>query len=66
MLSYLPPPPSGFTPWVYKNDATGVYIQITSSGDAASVIALNRLVGQFTANQASLAGTTFTAWLQKN
>lgn len=68
---YLPPPPNGFTQWVYKNDATfggagGVYIQITGPGDAASSIALTRLLGQFTSKQASLSGNTFTAWILNN
>ena len=63
---FLPPPPNGFTAWVYKNDNTGVYIQTTSSGDGANTIALNRLLGQFTSNQAALSGLTFTAWIQKN
>ena len=71
---YLPPPPSGFNAWVYKNDAAyggkgGVYLQIscsTSPCGAAAGIALTRLQAQFTANQASTAGNTFTAWIQNN
>lgn len=63
---FLPPPPNGFTPWVYKNDASGTYIQITFPNDAAAAIALNRLLGQFTSNQAGASGLTFTAWIVKN
>ena len=62
---FLPPPTSGFSEWTYGNDSTGVYIQITSSGDAAGVNALSRLANQFSPGQYTYTtgGLTFTAWI---
>lgn len=65
---FLPPPPSGFSEWKYQNDANGVYIQITSPNDAASLDALARLRNKFNTcqaeiNYASCGTNCFTAWL---
>ena len=65
---FLPPPPAGFNEWVYKNDGGGVYIQITSTGDAASVNALSRVLNKFVAgtSQASVTGLTLKVWIQQD
>jgi hypothetical protein len=71
---FLPSPPGGFNPWVYKSDTTfggsgGVYVQISCTAatcDAASGIALTRLLAQFTSKQASISGNTFTGWILNN
>lgn len=68
---FLPPPPNGFTEWVYVNDANGVRIKITAPTDAASTNALTRLMNKFSTCQADLnyggcGATCFTAWVQRN
>jgi len=65
---FLPPPPAGFTEWVYANDTNGVYLQITAPSDAASVNALNRIMTKFATCQADLdygscGARCFTVWV---
>lgn len=76
---FLPPPPAGFSEWVYVNDTSGspapngkgVYIRITAPDDAAAVQALDRLMSKFSADQADLnyggcGARCFTAWILRN
>jgi hypothetical protein len=68
---FLPPPPSGFSEWVYKNDANGVYLQTTGPQDAAAINALGRLMSKFNTCQADLnygacGARCFAVWVQRN
>ena len=65
---YLPPPVSGFTEWLYINDAAGVRIRTTGPNEAAVIQALARLDAKFDACQADInyggcGSTCFTAWI---
>ncbi len=68
---FLPPPPGGFGEWTYANDANGVYLQIISPGDAASLAALTRLMTKFNTCQADLnygacGAGCFTLWILRS
>lgn len=65
---FLPQPPSGYTEWLYINDANGVRIRTTGPNDAATAQALTRLVAKFATcqadiNYAACGSTCFTAWI---
>jgi len=51
---FLPPPPSGFSEWIYVNDTDGVYFKITADNIASATAALDRLYSRFTGCQAAL------------
>lgn len=64
----LQPIPSGFSEWIYINDAAGVRVQTTAGNDAAGIDALNRLMNRFSTCQADLnyggcGARCFTAWI---
>ena len=68
---FLPPPPSGFSEWTYKNDAAGVYIQTTAPANATAIAALQRLFPKFNScgydmNYGACGATCFTLWIQRN
>jgi hypothetical protein len=69
---FLPPAPTGFSDWVYKNDAFGVYLQTTAPADSAALNALDRLLTKFATCQADYpnyngcGARCFTAWIQRN
>lgn len=64
----LPPPPDGFSDWVYVNDTNGVRIKITAPNTASGTATLDRLMEKFATCQADLdygscGARCFTAWI---
>jgi hypothetical protein len=55
----LPSPIPNFTPWLYKKDATGVYIQTTSTDSTNFAEVLTQIRANFDANE--LTTTTLAA-----
>lgn len=65
---FLPQPPTGFSEWLYINDAAGVRIVTTGAVDGATSQALTKLVAKFATCQADLnygacGATCLTAWI---
>lgn len=70
--SFLPPKPQGFQEWQYKNDANGVYLQITAEPENFLYeTTLTRLLDKFVTCQADInynncGANCFTAWIKRN
>ncbi len=58
---FLDPLPNGFGAWSYVNDASGIKVSVTSSGDGDRNISLSRAAAKF--SQASVTGNTLTIWI---
>lgn len=63
---YAPVPIPGFSAWAYQNDGLGVRLSTSAtSADPLFVNALAKLRQKYAANEASLAGGTFTLWIMQ-
>lgn len=69
--AFLPPPPSGFENWTYRNNNNGVYLQIMGSANNATAAAtLIRLKAKYANCQADInygncGETCFTVWIKR-
>lgn len=61
---YLNPVPAGFSDWQYVNDASGIYVTITSDGSNDLGIAMDRAASKITG--ATITGATMKAWIIQN
>lgn len=63
--NFLPANITGFGSWIYTNDATGVKLTLTSTGEADYNIAASMAAAKYVATEAGQAGNVFTLWVIK-
>lgn len=64
--TFLSPVPSGFTGWLYTNDAAGIKIVLTSNGGALENNVLTSVAAKFSSTEATLVGNVMTIWIVKS
>ncbi|ABD72079.1 hypothetical protein Rfer_4393 (plasmid) [Rhodoferax ferrireducens T118] len=64
--TFLSPVPSGFTGWVYTNDAAGIKVVLTSNGGVLENNVLTSVAAKFTSVEANIVGNVMTIWIVKS
>ena len=62
----IPNTPTGMSPWMYTNNASGIFLQLSSNGDPTYNTVLLNLQSRFATAQTSLSGGVLTYWVIKN
>ena len=57
--------PNGLSTWAYTNDATGIYITTSSSGDADLNKSIAMAAGKYVSTQVTVTGNVFKYWILK-
>ena len=61
----IPNTPTGMGTWKYTNNATGVFVQLSSNGDPTYNTVLTNLKSRYATAQTALAGSVLTYWVLK-
>lgn len=64
--TFLPAVPSGFTGWIYTNDATGIKLVITSNAGTLANNVLANVAAKFIAAESTFAANALTVWIVKS